>query len=83
MQVTDISKLSALFDKLGTDTTFRNNLQTHPAATLAQLGVTLPPGFDASGIQLPSMEDVQAKKAEWLENAQAEPTAHAIFFFIK
>jgi putative modified peptide len=81
--MTDISKLSALLDKLGSDRDFRNRLETHPAATLGELGVSLPQGFDASGIQLPSMEEVQAKKAQWLQHAQAEPTAMAIFFFIK
>ena len=81
--MTDISKLSALFDKLGTDKAFRDRLETHPAATLAEIGVTLPPGFDARRIQLPSMEEVQAKKAEWLQSAQAEPTAMAMFFFLK
>lgn len=81
--MTDISKLSALFDKLGSDAEFRNRLQTHPGKTLGELGVNLPAGFDASGIHLPSMEEVQAKKDEWLQHAKAEPTAMAIFFFLK
>ena len=82
--MTDIQKLSAFLDKLGSDKAFREGLASHPAATLKnEMGVTLPAGFDASGIQLPSMEEVQAKKAEWLKHAEAEPTAMAIFFFTK
>jgi hypothetical protein len=29
------------------------------------------------------MEEVEAKKAEWLQHAAAEPTAMAMFFFLK
>lgn len=82
--MTDIQKLSTFLDKLGSDKAFRESLENHPAATLnSELGLKLPEGFDAGGIQLPSMEEVQAKKAQWLQHAQAEPTAMAIFFFIK
>ena len=79
----DIKKLSALFDKLGTDDAFRSKMQSDPAAALKEVGVHLPKGMNTSGIKLPSKEDVQAKKAEWLQHATAEPTAMAIFFFIK
>lgn len=81
--MTDISKLSALFDKLGSDDAFRERLQANPAAALQEVGVNVPPGMDTTGIELPSKEEVQAKKAEWLQHAQAEPTAMAVFFFIK
>jgi putative modified peptide len=81
--MTDIKKLSALFDKLGTDDGFRARMQTDPAGALKEVGINVPKGMSTSGIQLPSKEDVQAKKAEWLQHASAEPTAMAVFFFIK
>lgn len=81
--MTDISKLSALFDKLGSDDAFRARLQANPSAALQEVGVNVPPGMDTTGVELPSKEEVQAKKAEWLQHAQAEPTAMAMFFFLK
>jgi putative modified peptide len=81
--VTDISKLSALFDKLGTDDAFRARLQADPSAALQEVGVNVPAGMDTSGVDLPSKADVEANKAAWLQHAQAEPTAAAIFFFLK
>jgi putative modified peptide len=81
--MTDISKLSALFDKLGSDDAFRARLQADPVAALQEIGVNVPAGLDTSGIELPSKESVQASKAEWLNHAQAEPTTMAAFFFLK
>jgi putative modified peptide len=81
--MTDIKKLSALLDKLGSDDAFRARLEADPAAALADVGVRVPPGLHSGPITLPSKQDVQAKKAQWLAGAEAEPTAMAVFFFLK
>ena len=81
--MTDISKLSALFDKLGNDDDFRTRLAADPVGALKEIGVNVPPGLHSGPITLPSKQDVQAKKGQWLAGAQAEPTAMAMFFFLK
>jgi putative modified peptide len=81
--MTDISKLSALFDKLGSDDDFRARLAADPASALKEFGVNVPPGLHTGPITLPSKQEVQAKKGLWLAGAQAEPTAMAMFFFLK
>lgn len=81
--MTDTSKLSALFDKLGSDDAFRARLQADPVAALGELGMKVPPGLHSGPVTLPSKEDVQSKKGQWLSTAQHEPTAQMAFFFLK
>ena len=81
--MTDISKLTALLDKLGSDDAFRARLQADPSGALGELGVKVPPGLHSGPVTLPSKQDVQQNKAKWLASAAAEPTAMAIFFFLK
>jgi putative modified peptide len=82
--MTDISKLSALFDKLGSDDAFRQRLQSDPASALAEFGMAVPAGMDTADVELPSKEEVQAKKAAWLQHAQAEPNqSFAMHIYLK
>ena len=81
--MTDIKKLSTLLDKLGSDDAFRSRLEADPVSALKEVGVNVPPGLHSGPITLPSKQDVQAKKGQWLAGAQAEPTAMAVFFFLK
>lgn len=81
--MTDISKLSSLFDKLANDDAFRARLQSDPASALKEIGVNVPPGLKTGSISLPSKDEVKARQAEWLKHAQAEPTTMAAFFFLK
>lgn len=81
--MTDVQKLKALFDKLGSDDAFRARLEADPAGALAELGVHVPKGLPTGKISLPSKEDVQANAQTWLAHAESTPTAMAVFFFLK
>lgn len=81
--MTDVQKLKALFDKLGSDDAFRARLETDPVGALAELGVHVPKGLPTGKINLPSKEDVQANAPTWLSHAESTPTAMAMFFFLK
>ncbi|MCK7593202.1 NHLP-related RiPP peptide [Pseudomarimonas salicorniae] len=81
--MTDVQKLKALFDKLGSDDAFRARLEADPKAALAELGVHVPDGLPTGTIRLPSKEEVQANSAQWLSHAEGTPTAMAMFFFLK
>ena len=81
--MTDVQKLKALFDKLGSDDAFRSRLETDPHGALGELGVHVPKDLPTGKISLPSKEDVQANAPTWLSHAESTPTAMAVFFFLK
>lgn len=77
------SKLEMLLDKLGSDDAFRARLRADPSAALGELGIDVPAGMKSESVSLPSKEDVQAKKAEWLAQAHDAPHAMMVFFCLK
>lgn len=81
--MTDISKLSTLLDKLGSDDAFRSRLQANPSAALGELGIDVPQALQNETVNLPSKEEVQAKKAQWLAQAHDAPHAMMVFFCLK
>ena len=81
--MTDTSKLSALFDRLGNDDAFRSRLQADPAAALGELGIDVPEAMRNEPVKLPSKEEVQSKKSMWLGGAASAPKAQMAFFYLK
>jgi putative modified peptide len=81
--MTDQSKLAALLDKLGSDDAFRDRLSANPSAALGELGIDVPDAMRNESVSLPSKEEVQARKGEWLAQAHDAPHAMMIFFCLK
>jgi putative modified peptide len=81
--MTDTSKLSALFDKLGNDDAYRARLQADPAGALGELGIEVPPGMQNQAVTLPSKEHVKANSASLMQQAQEAPKAQMVFLCLK
>lgn len=81
--MTDKSKLSALLEKLGNDDDFRARLTANPSAALGELGIDVPDAMRNESVSLPSKEEFQARKDEWLAQAHDAPHAMMIFFCLK